>query len=1000
MDKEQLKNPAAVYRQAPFWSWNDHLDADELKRQINDMVEKGWGGYFMHSRVGLVTGYMSKEWMDMTNACAEEASKTGTTAWLYDEDRWPSGTAGGEVSKHEEYRGRSLVFLKKNEITKDDSVLQNVVTVDGDRYICKRILPMGHPRFNGTNYVDLMNPKAVREFIDCTHERYKKNCGKYFGKEIPGIFTDEPCYLYCNNYKGTPVVPWSDYLPDFFKKLKGYDITNHIKELFLDCGDYHKTRFDFYDAATRLFVESFTKQYYDWCSENKMKMTGHFMKEDDLVGQTMWIGAAMPQYEFMHWPGIDKLHRHIEQVITVKQLTSVADQLDKEKAMCEVYGCIGQQSNFYDRKWISDWEAILGINFINPHLSLYSMRGERKRDYPANLFYQQPWWDDERKFADYLGRVNYVVSNGKRKTDILIIHPISSVWSEYTPLDGEAAMPLKKGIYNKNFDSLSRKLLSENLDFHYGDEILMEKYGRVENGKLVIGNCSYSTVVVPSVFTLRKNTYKLLCDFAAEAGAGKLIILKPFAESLDGEKAEIKWPDGTQKAEKVNDVVSILDTIYENRIKIINKATGQKTSKIFVHERLSDDGEWMMIANTDNKREFELNISLQSSKKPVILDLMSGEFYSIPITINEGRAEFDIKLYPAGSVMLFFPNSEMRVEKAPRVLDSGVEIAAGYEKVELIRNLDVSLLEPNVFPINDVTLYLNDELVAKDKPLNAIWHNYFYPAPDGTPFRAEYKFEVNNIPKGEIFAAIEVAENLDSITLNGIPIKPCKMPGELGKFDTKKSWKDINFTKVPFAADQLVNGTNIIAIEGRKVNNINIPNNHLPVSDFQNHKPTEVETIYIVGDFSVVNEDNINFSIDGAKFDIDSTDLTKTGCPFYAGKAAFSTAFDYKKQQGNIYLKLNDVHTASVRLYINSQEVGLKYWTPYVFDITDYLHEGKNDIRVVASTTLFNLMGPNRMSGILDSVSVGPSSFLMAAMFTEKYSFVSFGLDSVTIYKA
>ena len=80
------------------------------------MAEKGWGSYFMHSRVGLVTGYLSEEWMALINACADEAAKTGTYAWLYDEDKWPSGFAGGVVPEMDEaFRVRGLVLVRSGE---------------------------------------------------------------------------------------------------------------------------------------------------------------------------------------------------------------------------------------------------------------------------------------------------------------------------------------------------------------------------------------------------------------------------------------------------------------------------------------------------------------------------------------------------------------------------------------------------------------------------------------------------------------------------------------------------------------------------------------------------------------------------------------------------------------------------------------------------------------------------------------------------------------------
>ena len=457
----------------------------------------------MHSRVGLVTGYLSEEWMKAVRICAEAAKETGTYAWLYDEDRWPSGYAGGEITKEEKNRSKALVLLKEDDITGNDTVMEEAGQEGAKWFICRRVAPMGHQRFNGTNYSDLMSPDTVKAFIGSTHERYKRECGKYIGKEIPGIFTDEPCYLYYSDYKN-PVVPWSDHLPEYFSKLKDYDIKKHLKELFFDINDFRKIRFDFYDAITRLFMESFTKQYYDWCADNGMIMTGHFMSEDTMVGQTRWIGAAMPHYDFMHWPGIDKLHRNINQLVTVKQLTSCADQLDKEKALCEVYGCVGQQVSFFHRKWISDWEAALGINFVNPHLSLYSMRGERKRDYPADLFYQQPWWNDEHGFSNYISRVNRIVSQGKRAVDILVIHPISSIWCEYSPLHDGASVRGREDIYEKAFSALSKSLMSVKLDFHYGDEILMEKYGRAENGRIIIGSHSYGTVVIPPSCIRRK----------------------------------------------------------------------------------------------------------------------------------------------------------------------------------------------------------------------------------------------------------------------------------------------------------------------------------------------------------------------------------------------------------------------------------------------------------------------------------------------------------------
>ncbi|MCX7942644.1 MAG: hypothetical protein N2516_06070, partial [Dictyoglomaceae bacterium] len=110
--KEKFINPDIEFRSAPFWSWNDRLSIDELKRQVEDMKEHGIGGFFMHSRVGLETEYLSREWMECIKETVKKAKELGMKAWLYDEDRWPSGFAGGLVPKKigDEGREKKLIY--------------------------------------------------------------------------------------------------------------------------------------------------------------------------------------------------------------------------------------------------------------------------------------------------------------------------------------------------------------------------------------------------------------------------------------------------------------------------------------------------------------------------------------------------------------------------------------------------------------------------------------------------------------------------------------------------------------------------------------------------------------------------------------------------------------------------------------------------------------------------------------------------------------------------
>ena len=108
------KKPTKEYRGKPFWALNGKLEKEELKFQIECMKKMGFGGAFLHSRTGLVTEYMSQEWLDLIAYCVQILKENDMETWLYDEDRWPSGTCGGMVTKNKSFQAKSMVY---NEIS-------------------------------------------------------------------------------------------------------------------------------------------------------------------------------------------------------------------------------------------------------------------------------------------------------------------------------------------------------------------------------------------------------------------------------------------------------------------------------------------------------------------------------------------------------------------------------------------------------------------------------------------------------------------------------------------------------------------------------------------------------------------------------------------------------------------------------------------------------------------------------------------------------------------
>ena len=151
LSEELFKNPTSEYRCTPFWAWNCDLKADELTKEIEFMKEMGMGGFHMHTRVGMSTTYLSDEYMALANTCNEKAKKEDMLCWLYDEDKWPSGFAGGYVTKNEEYRNTVAAIL--NSIVKTTRLTNyRNGAVTKCHHLCKtaRLRLTGHKEYIGT----------------------------------------------------------------------------------------------------------------------------------------------------------------------------------------------------------------------------------------------------------------------------------------------------------------------------------------------------------------------------------------------------------------------------------------------------------------------------------------------------------------------------------------------------------------------------------------------------------------------------------------------------------------------------------------------------------------------------------------------------------------------------------------------------------------------------------------------------------------------------------
>lgn len=129
----------------------------------------------VHARAGLKTPYMGDEWFERFELSIQEAKRLGLEVWIYDEDGWPSGFAGGRVpALGDEYCLKRLRYCFGAKNVPDGLPMEQYVALfrpcDDGTYEqttaeCINADTLIFYYTLDRHYVDLLHPDTVRHFI-------------------------------------------------------------------------------------------------------------------------------------------------------------------------------------------------------------------------------------------------------------------------------------------------------------------------------------------------------------------------------------------------------------------------------------------------------------------------------------------------------------------------------------------------------------------------------------------------------------------------------------------------------------------------------------------------------------------------------------------------------------------------------------------------------------------------------------------------------------------
>jgi len=1024
LTREAFRTPGSEYRAAPFWAWNTSLSEDELVWQIGQLKKLGYGGFHMHVRTGMATAYLSDEYMGLICACVEKARAEGMLAWLYDEDRWPSGAAGGLLTRHERHRIRSLLLTRTPygqgkvaaatfmlaasgrtengrliacfdvELDDDGSLrayrrINEADTARGFKLYAYEETPLPNPWYNNQTYANTLDPATIREFIRLTYERYGACLSGDFGGLVPAIFTDEPQFL----RKGTldfaqdgkdVTLPWSQDIPETYSAAYGGEsIVDNLPQLLweLPDGKISRVRYHYHDHIAERFASAFADQCGAWCGEHGLMLTGHMMAESTLESQTQALGEAMRSYRSFHLPGIDMLCDRREYT-TAKQAQSAARQRGCPGVLSELYGVTNWDFDFRGHKLQGDWQAALGVTVRVPHLSWVSMNGEAKRDYPATFNYQSPWFEQYPYIENHFARVGTAMTRGKAVCRVGVVHPVESYWLHWGARETTARIREQK---DKDFQNLCQWLLRGLIDFDYICESTLpaqcDKADISQNG-FPVGEMCYEVVIVPAMETIRQTTLERLAAF--RGAGGRLIFLgdaPKYVDAYESDGPEKLWA----RSERLPfERLPLLEALSYVRELEIRDGTGAPVNGLFYQLREEDGGcRWLFVAQADDFVNKDiplgdiLRFRVRGEWAATRYDTLSGDISPLPVRHEGGWTLFERAFYEHDSLLVRFDLSEpvtASTEKPELVTDkAGLNGKTSPTVIPpCARFLDpvpVTLHEPNVLLLDMAEYALDDsgwrpreEILRLDNRLRHAlgWPQRGYAV--AQPW-AEHDASTPHTLHLRYKFQCEDAFSGAALALENVKNTKIVLNGKpAGQPDGWYVDKCIRRVSLP----ELVSGENLLELTipyGRK---------------------TDVEAVYLLGDFGVRIQ-GVHCTLTQPVRKLCFGDITSQGLPFYGGNLCYH--LEAESRGGALEIAATCYRGHLLRVAVDGADRGVIAFSPYRLRV-DGLADGVHRIDLTYFGSRVNTFGQLHENNRARGFWWGPNSWRSAgAAWTYEYRF-------------
>ncbi|KAM0079931.1 hypothetical protein ACKRZS_007910 [Fusarium odoratissimum] len=252
------------------------------------------------------------------------------------------------------------------------------------------------------------------------------------------------------------------------------------------------------------------------------------------------------------------------------------------------------------------------------------MAGEAKRDYPACIGYQSPWYQEYKYIEDHFSRLNIALTRGRAAVRVGVIHPIESFWLDYGPMDSSAA---KCKFREDMFSSVTSWLLHGLVDFDFTSESLLPQQTSLDSiqsgSPFPVGQSRYDAVVVPNLQTIRRTTLERLKCFSQNGGT--VIFAGDLPCMLDGSESFNLTLERNIRHIPLTEYHLLHSLEGYKDVRIIGEYNGDVISSMLYQLREDGANSFLFIFNTHRKRYFATEIGIKGIWVPTVLNTITGE---------------------------------------------------------------------------------------------------------------------------------------------------------------------------------------------------------------------------------------------------------------------------------------------------------------------------------------------------------------------------------------